>query len=52
MNASAIIKALREAENPAPITLEEHNRREAEREVEMLLSGEGDLYRYAPLASQ
>lgn len=52
MNARAIIDALMEAEKPAPITLEEHNRQEAEREVEMLLRGEGHLYRYAPFTTQ
>lgn len=52
MNANAIIEALREVENPAPLTLEEHNRKEAEREVEMLIRGEGHLYRYAPLSTK
>jgi hypothetical protein len=52
MNANAIINALREAENLAPLTIEDHNRKEAEREVEMLLRGEGHLYRYAPFTTQ
>lgn len=50
-NAKAILEALREVETPKPLTREEHNRQEAEREVEMLLRGEGALYKYRPYRS-
>lgn len=49
MKAVAILEALRESEAPKALTREEHNRKEAEREVEMMLCGEGALYRYTPL---